>query len=91
MRFLERYSTALLQKTNPALANRPAKTKSPPKQGLLGTRATKSVALSDAAKRDCQGRGAGTLLWLVVGIARNGEPVYEAGWHHRLPDGRFGR
>jgi integrase len=27
--------------------------------------------------------------WLVVGIARNGEPVYEAGWRHRLPDGRL--
>jgi integrase len=25
--------------------------------------------------------------WLVVGIARNGEPVYEAGWRHRRPDG----
>jgi integrase len=27
--------------------------------------------------------------WLVVGIARNGEPVYEAGWRHRLADGRL--
>jgi hypothetical protein len=27
--------------------------------------------------------------WLVVGIARNGEPVYEAGWRHRLSDGRL--
>src|SRR5215207_1680310 len=27
--------------------------------------------------------------WLVVGIARNGEVVYEAGWRHRLPDGRL--
>src|SRR5215207_8389528 len=25
--------------------------------------------------------------WLVVGTARNGEVVYEAGWRHRLPDG----
>jgi hypothetical protein len=27
--------------------------------------------------------------WLVVGIARAGEPVYEAGWRHRLSDGRL--
>jgi hypothetical protein len=27
--------------------------------------------------------------WLVVGTARNGEPVYEAGWRYRLPDGRL--
>src|SRR5918994_4671815 len=27
--------------------------------------------------------------WVEVGIARNGEPVYEAGWPHRLPDGRL--
>ena len=27
--------------------------------------------------------------WLVVGTARNGEVVYEAGWRHRLPDGRL--
>jgi integrase len=25
--------------------------------------------------------------WLVVGIARNGQPVYEAGWRHRRSDG----
>jgi integrase len=25
--------------------------------------------------------------WLVVGTARDGEPVYEAGWRHRRPDG----
>ncbi len=25
--------------------------------------------------------------WLVVGVARNGELVYEAGWRHRQPDG----
>jgi integrase len=27
--------------------------------------------------------------WLVVGIARSGEPFYEAGWRHRLSDGRL--
>jgi hypothetical protein len=27
--------------------------------------------------------------WLVVAIARNGEPVYDAGWRHRLVDGRL--
>src|SRR5215207_5830035 len=25
--------------------------------------------------------------WLVVGTARNGQVVYEAGWRHRGPDG----
>jgi hypothetical protein len=29
--------------------------------------------------------------WLVVGIARNGEVVYEAGWRHRLQTAGSGR
>jgi integrase len=25
--------------------------------------------------------------WLVIGVTRRGEPVWEAGWRHRMPDG----